>query len=51
MHGVWSSVICKDTLEESPMAYKKARDVLPFLDQTIEIEHRLKPVYNFKAVD
>jgi RNA-splicing ligase RtcB len=50
MKGVWSSVICKDTLEESPMAYKKARDVLDYIGETAEIEHRLKPLYNFKAV-
>jgi RNA-splicing ligase RtcB len=51
MKGVWSSVICKDTLEESPMAYKKARDVLDYISGTVEVEQRLKPLYNFKAVD
>jgi RNA-splicing ligase RtcB len=51
MKGVWSSVICKDTLEESPMAYKKARDVLDYIGATVEVEQRLKPLYNFKAVD
>jgi RNA-splicing ligase RtcB len=51
MRGVWSSVICKDTLEESPMAYKKARDVLDYIGETVEVEQRLKPLYNFKAVD
>jgi RNA-splicing ligase RtcB len=51
MRGIWSSVICKDTLEESPMAYKKARDVLDYIGETVEIEQRLKPLYNFKAVD
>ncbi|MDR2094630.1 MAG: RtcB family protein [Treponema sp.] len=51
MRGIWSSVICKDTLEESPMAYKKARDVLAYIGDTVEVEHRLKPLYNFKAVD
>jgi RNA-splicing ligase RtcB len=51
MRGVWSSVICKDTLEESPMAYKKARDVLDYIEETVEVEQRLKPLYNFKAVD
>jgi len=51
MKGIWSSVICKDTLEESPMAYKKAKDVLEYIGDTAEIEHRLKPLYNFKAAD
>ena len=51
MKGIWSSVICKDTLEESPMAYKKARDVLDYVGETLEVTHRLRPLYNFKAVD
>jgi RNA-splicing ligase RtcB len=51
MMGVWSSVICKDTLEESPMAYKKAKDVLDYIGETADVECRLKPLYNFKAVD
>jgi len=51
MRGVWSSVICKDTLEESPMAYKKAKDVLPYITESVNVDRRLKPVYNFKAVD
>jgi len=51
MKGIWSSVICKDTLEESPMAYKKALDVLDYIGETAGVENRLKPLYNFKAVD
>jgi RNA-splicing ligase RtcB len=49
MRGVWSSVIGKDTLEESPMAYKKPKDVLDYIGESVEIELRLKPLYNFKA--
>ena len=51
MRGIWSSVIGKGTLEESPMAYKKARDVLDYIDDTVEVEQRLRPLYNFKAAD
>ena len=51
MKGIWSSVICKDTLEESPMAYKKPKDVLDYISDTVEIQQRLKPLYNFKAID
>ena len=49
MRGVWSSSIGKDTLDESPMAYKKASDILKSLDDTVEVEKRLLPVYNIKA--
>jgi RNA-splicing ligase RtcB len=51
MRGIWSSVICKDTLEESPMAYKKPKDVLDYFGDSLEVTHRLKPLYNFKAID
>ena len=51
MKGIWSSVICKDTLEESPLVYKKPKDVLDYICETVEIQKRLKPVYNFKAID
>jgi RNA-splicing ligase RtcB len=51
MRGIWSSVICKDTLEESPMAYKKPKDVLDYIADSVDVTHRLKPLYNFKAVD
>jgi len=51
MRGIWSSVICKDTLAESPMAYKKPRDVLDYIGESVEIGQRLKPLYNYKAVD
>jgi RNA-splicing ligase RtcB len=51
MRHVWSSTVCKETLDESPMAYKKPRDVLDYIGETVEIEQRLTPVYNFKAID
>jgi RNA-splicing ligase RtcB len=51
MRGIWSSVIGKDTLEESPMAYKRPKDILEYLEDTVEIEERLKPLYNFKAAE
>ncbi|GHU54276.1 RNA-splicing ligase RtcB [Spirochaetia bacterium] len=51
MRGIWSSVIGKDTLEESPMAYKKPKDVLDYIGDTVVVEQRLRPLYNFKAVD
>ena len=51
MRGIWSSVICKNTLEESPMAYRRSKDILDYISETVEVEKRLKPVYNFKASD
>jgi RNA-splicing ligase RtcB len=51
MRGIWSSTVCKDTLDESPMAYKRPKDILEYIGETIEIERHLTPLYNFKAVE
>lgn len=47
--GIWSTSVSKDTLDESPMAYKDTEDIIALLGPTVEIKHRVKPVYNFKA--
>jgi len=47
--GVWSSCIGKDTLDESPMAYKDTDTVREAIGETVEVVKTLKPVYNFKA--
>ncbi len=46
---IWSTCISKYTLDESPQAYKKARDIIRFLAPTVEIISHMKPLYNFKA--
>ncbi|MDR2661431.1 MAG: RtcB family protein [Treponema sp.] len=51
MRGIWSSTVGKETLDESPMAYKRPKDILDYIEETVEIEARLKPLYNFKAGD
>jgi len=49
MDGVFSTSICKDTIDEAPMAYKSWEDIQDELKETVEIEKILKPVYNLKA--
>lgn len=49
MKNVWSSTVGKSTLDEAPQAYKKADQIIEYLNDTVEIEHRMMPVYNFKA--
>lgn len=51
MKDVWSSCVTQKTIDESPMAYKNLDAVLPFIQDTVEIETIMKPVYNFKAAD
>lgn len=49
MKGIYSTSINKDTLDESPMAYKPMDDVMNFAQDTVEVTDIIKPVYNFKA--
>ena len=49
MKGIYSTSISKETLDESPFAYRKISDILTAIGDTVEIEKILKPVYNFKA--
>lgn len=49
--GVWSSCVGKNTLDEAPQAYKNADKIIELLADTVDIQVRMKPVYNFKATD
>lgn len=49
MEGIYSICINKDTLDESPFAYRKIEDMVQVIGKTVKIEKVIKPVYNFKA--
>jgi tRNA-splicing ligase RtcB (3'-phosphate/5'-hydroxy nucleic acid ligase) len=49
MQGIWSSCVKAKTLDESPMAYKDASDILNNIDETVTVQEIIKPIYNFKA--
>ena len=49
MKGIYSSCIGKDTLDESPFAYRGIGDTREQIAATVEIEQILRPIYNFKA--
>lgn len=51
MSGIYSSSVNKDTIDESPMAYKPMQEIIDNIGETIEIERIIKPIYNFKASD
>ena len=51
MEGIWSSCVVKDTLDESPMAYKPMDEIVSEIGPTAEIIERIRPVYNFKAAE
>ena len=49
MKGIYSTSICKETIDESPMAYKPMQEIIDCIQPTVEIQKIIKPVYNFKA--
>lgn len=49
MNGIYSICINKDTLDESPFAYRGIDDIAAVINDTVEIDKIIKPVYNYKA--
>lgn len=49
MEGIYTTTATRDTLDESPMAYKDYHKIVEAIAETVDIESMLKPVYNFKA--
>ncbi|MDE7087224.1 MAG: RNA-splicing ligase RtcB, partial [Clostridia bacterium] len=49
MAGIYSTSVTPQTLDESPMAYKKLEDIVDNITPTVKIEKRIIPIYNFKA--
>lgn len=51
MEGIYTTSVNRETLDECPMAYKSMKDILDNIQDTVEVQEVLKPVYNFKAAD
>lgn len=51
MAGIYTTSVCKNTLDESPMAYKRMEDIIGNIQPTVKITNRIKPVYNFKSAN
>ncbi|MDA0024284.1 RtcB family protein [Brachyspira hyodysenteriae] len=49
MKGIYSSSICKNTLDESPMAYKNPNEIEKLIEPTVNIIDKIKPVLNIKS--
>ena len=49
MEGIYSTSVSRDTIDESPMAYKSVEDIVSNIGDTVDIIDRIKPIYNFKA--
>lgn len=49
MKGIHCSCIGRDTLDEAPFAYRGIDEITEHITETVDIQQRLHPVYNFKA--
>jgi RNA-splicing ligase RtcB len=49
MKGIYTTSVCTETIDESPMAYKPMQEIIECVQPTVEIKKIIKPVYNFKA--
>lgn len=49
MKGIATWSVTRETLDESPMAYKDAATIVAAIGDTVKVDAIAKPVYNFKA--
>ena len=49
MTGIYSTSVCAETIDESPMAYKPMQEIMECVEPTVNIEKIIRPIYNFKA--
>jgi len=49
MSGIFSTCISKSTLDEAPFAYKDFTEIAENITDTVDIDFRLIPIFNFKA--
>lgn len=49
MKGIFTTSVNESTLDESPMAYKPADEIIELVKDTIDVIEVIKPIYNFKA--
>ncbi len=48
MKDIYSTTVNENTLDESPMAYKSAQEIIDSIGDTVSILDVIKPIYNFK---
>lgn len=51
MNGIYTTSVSEQTLDESPMAYKSMDDILPVVQESVNVVDIIKPIYNFKATE
>ncbi|GIN84080.1 RNA-splicing ligase RtcB [Heyndrickxia sporothermodurans] len=49
MKNVWTTSVSKKTLDEAPQAYKPAKEIEKEIQETVEIQEIIRPLYNYKG--
>ena len=50
-NGIYSTTVCKGTLDEAPMAYKDSEEITKAIAPTATVLFKLRTVYNRKATE
>ena len=51
MAGICTTSVSQSTLDEAPMAYKSADEIVGAIAGCVDVQEVLKPAFNFKAQD
>lgn len=49
MEGIYTTSVGEETIDEAPMVYKPAQEIIDNIKDTVDIINTIKPIYNFKA--
>ena len=49
MSGIYTTTANQSTIDEAPMAYKPAQEIVDAISDTVSIASIIRPIYNFKA--
>lgn len=49
MKDIYSTSVIEDTIDEAPFCYKPMKEIIDNIQDTVEIQKIIKPIYNFKA--
>lgn len=49
MKGIYTTSVVEETIDEAPFVYKPIQEIIDNIQDTVEIQRIIKPIYNFKA--
>lgn len=49
MKGIYTTSVKESTIDEAPFVYKDMKEIIDNIQDTVEIQKIIKPIYNFKA--